>query len=620
MGARAWSTFIVILCLGGLAAALSGYLLVGPRPAPETPKLPSARSAVISTRLARESEAGKLENLDPLKDGWESEEFAERAGERLKSLVGLLERPDDLAPEKLATFLAPDFSCGGLRPDDLTTVREDDAVLVRRPSGGSPAPTGAAHRGPGGLAASLRSLIEAPSGVSRVETHVKVIRVDVGAGEASTEADVEVVVKTASRIVQQNATWECRWMLPRQEAPQLASILVGDFEEVVSPVPRAWFSDCTGAVLGEDSSYRDQLAFGLNHWLSRIERVYDLHAFVRNGIAVGDVNGDGLDDVYICQPGGLPNRLYVQDPDGTAEDRSRSAGVDVLEHTASALLVDLDGDGDQDLVLATKLGLVLMENDASGGFRRRAILPTERAVQSISAVDHDVDGDLDLYVCVDIGDHELSAERPSFVYHDANDGGANCLFRNDISAGDPAGWRFTNVTEAVGLDEHNRRHSLAAAWEDYDDDGDQDLYVANDYGQNCLYRNDGGHFVDVAAPAGVVDYGSGMSVSWADYNRDGRMDLYVGNMFSSAGNRITSQRQFRALEREELRDIYQRFAKGNSLFENAGDGTFREVSREAAVEIARWAWSSVFVDIDNDGWEDVFVANGYITGDGKDDL
>ncbi len=172
----------------------------------------------------------------------------------------------------------------------------------------------------------------------------------------------------------------------------------------------------------------------------------------------------------------------------------------------------------------------------------------------------------------------------------------------------------------MGLDAHNRRHSLAAAWEDYDDDGDQDLYVANDYGQNCLYRNDGGRFVDVAVEAGVVDFGSGMSVSWADYNRDGLMDLYVGNMFSSAGNRITRQRQFKARDREELRAVYQRFAKGNSLFENTGDGTFREVSREAAVEIARWAWSSLFVDINNDGRDDVLVANGYITGASKDDL
>ena len=120
----------------------------------------------------------------------------------------------------------------------------------------------------------------------------------------------------------------------------------------------------------------------------------------------------------------------------------------------------------------------------------------------------------------------------------------NRLLQNNIATAPDSAWEFRDVTRDVGLDVNNQRHSLAAAWEDFDNDGDQDLYVANDYGPNCLYRNDAGRFVDVAETAGVLDFGSGMSVSWGDYNRDGLMDLYVGNMFSSAGNRITTQDQF----------------------------------------------------------------------------
>ncbi|MGI9456881.1 MAG: FG-GAP repeat domain-containing protein, partial [Aeoliella sp.] len=155
---------------------------------------------------------------------------------------------------------------------------------------------------------------------------------------------------------------------------------------------------------------------------------------------------------------------------------------------------------------------------------------------------------------------------------------------------------------------------------DYDNDGDQDLYVANDYGKNCLYRNHNGHFSDVADAAEVIDFGSGMSVDWADYDRDGHIDLYVGNMFSTAGGRITSQAAFLPDAEGDQRSIYARFAKGNTLFRNRGDGHFADVGAATGVEHARWAWSSVFADINNDGWEDLLVANGYVTGDDIDDL
>jgi hypothetical protein len=80
------------------------------------------------------------------------------------------------------------------------------------------------------------------------------------------------------------------------------------------------------------------------------------------------------------------------------------------------------------------------------------------------------------------------------------------------------------------------------------------------------------------------------------------------------------QQQFLSEKGDALRGIYRRFAKGNSLFRNLGDGTFREIGRQAEVEIARWAWSSLFVDLNNDGWDDAVVANGYITTEDTGDL
>ena len=98
------------------------------------------------------------------------------------------------------------------------------------------------------------------------------------------------------------------------------------------------------------------------------------------------------------------------------------------------------------------------------------------------------------------------------------------------------------------------------------------------------------------------------------------MDVYVSNMFSSAGNRITRQASFRPASGENMDHLYRRFAKGNTLFENAGNGTFRDVGAQLAVEMGRWAWSSIFVDLNQDGWEDLVVANGYLTAEDTVDL
>ena len=98
---------------------------------------------------------------------------------------------------------------------------------------------------------------------------------------------------------------------------------------------------------------------------------------------------------------------------------------------------------------------------------------------------------------------------------------------------------FVDVTQESGLNQNNSRWSFAASWEDFDNDGDQDLYVANDYGRNNLYKNDNGIFKDIAAKSYTEDSASGMSVTWADYNKDGMMDLYISNMFSAEVNIIT---------------------------------------------------------------------------------
>ncbi len=163
------------------------------------------------------------------------------------------------------------------------------------------------------------------------------------------------------------------------------------------------------------------------------------------------------------------------------------------------------------------------------------------------------------------------------------------------------------------MNENNDRFSFAPAWCDFDGDGWPDLYVANDFGRNNLYRNRGGHFRDEAAKAGVEDIGPGMSASWFDYDGDGRPDLYVSNMWTAAGQRITRDPAFRPAA--GLEEEYRRHTKGNSLYRNRGDGTFEETGPAEGVEMGRWAWGSGGFDFDHDGAPEILIATGMVTND-----
>jgi hypothetical protein len=590
-----------------------------------TPPLENEISWLVTPAIQKQL-SEEANRLDPRRDGWNTEAFVVDAKAQLRIVLAALAKPfptESNSAAAISKVVSMDFVASALRPQNLRGVFRDDAIEVWRATPEELKNAAIVHRGAQGLRQALAEIAgtfqDSPRGV---ESDFHVHSVTMQGNVAATKVLLQLVNRGAQRVKQVSTAWECLWQMPAGGLPQIAAIRVADYEEVSTrPGQGIWFADCTESVLAKNLSFKEQLVFGLDHWLQRVERVHAMHVFAATGLAVGDVNGDGLDDVYVCQPGGLPNRLYVQNLDGTATDLSVRARVDWLDHTSSALIVDLDNDGDQDLVLATLSGLLVMSNDSTGRFELKALLPTGGSdPQSLSAADYDNDRDVDLYITANFPKSTADTARApiAFVYHDANDGAPNLLFRNDI---EPNGtWAFTDVTAAVGLDVDNRRHSLAAAWEDFDNDGDQDLYVANDYGQNCLYKNDGGKFTNVASAMGVVEFGSGMSVSWGDANRDGWIDLYVGNMYSSAGNRVTPQDRFRPNDDPRTRSLLRRFAKGNSLFENVQGAKFQEMGSPAHVEVAQWAWSSLFLDVDNNGWEDLFVANGYITTEDQGDL
>ena len=432
-----------------------------------------------------------------------------------------------------------------------------------------------------------------------------------GAESIETNVRVELSTRDGAALGYVVAEWQVDWVPdPEHGPPRIRHVRKLRVDQITSE--RAVFVDRSSAVL-RDLRSNPTLARGAEYWYGKIDNLGEPNLMGHHGIAVGDVNGDGLEDVYVAMGTGLPNKLLIRQPDGTVRDAANAAGVAWLDDTKGVLIVDTDNDGDRDLIMSIGNTIVLAKNDGTGKFDDfvRMKAPTSAPFYSLAAVDFDLDGDLDIYgVRYVEQSYGVSVPVP---FHDANNGPSNHLMRND---GDD---RFVDVTVAVGLEQNNRRFSLAAAWADYDADGDPDLYVANDFGRNNLYRNDGGRFVDVAASTGTEDQAAGMGAVWADHDVDGDFDLYVTNMYSAAGRRVAYQPRFKPGLNAAERSAIQRHSLGNSLFVNDG-GRFVERGEEAGVRMGRWGWGAIFVDWDNDADEDLLIPNGFVTGTLEDDL
>ena len=560
-------------------------------------------------------------------DGWRSEVLAEQVSKRLQEIGAATFSGKSLPKADIERLCSRSFTGSSLLPKTIRTSYDDGVISIDRWSHENDAASLTQDlKGVQGLQLLLEDLARPWRNVTQSSFKFKVIHVSQHESELRTQQIVSSQGKVSDGSIEQHATWDAIWELNSEgDVDRLRSIAVVDFEQTTCKSTQKLFSDVTASALQSNSCYKDQFLFGMNHWLDRNQDMRYFSPLGNPGLAIGDVNGDGLDDLYVCQESNLPNRLFLQQADGTAIDVSAKWKVDWLESSRSALFVDLDNDGDQDLAVAILGGILIASNEGEQ-FAVRDVLATDDDTTSLTAVDYDLDGRLDLYVCVDYPNDTISSERTtqvqvgagSRVYHDANTAGRNSLFRNEHSS--KSAWKFSDVTRESGLSANNQRFTWAASWDDYDNDGDQDLYVANDFGRNNLYRNDNGFFNDVAGATKAEDSASGMSTAWADVNRDGNMDVYISNMFSSAGSRITHQPDFKRDAAKEIRSRLQRFARGSTLLQNSDSGVFKDVSVASAVTLGRWAWGSNFLDVNNDGWQDIAVANGYITADDNGDL
>lgn len=329
------------------------------------------------------------------------------------------------------------------------------------------------------------------------------------------------------------------------------------------------------------------------------------------GVAFIDFDGDTRLDIYLTNAPTVEsykagrmysNRLYRNLGDGRFEDVSRRAGVDYRGWSMGVSVADYDGDGREDIYLTNFGPNVLYRNNGDGTFSdvtAKAGVGLGGWSSSSGWADYDNDGDLDLFVA-------------GYVAYDLNDlpefgRGKYCLYRSlEVLCG-PRGMRgerdalyrnngdgtFSEVGARAGVGDERGAYGLGVAWFDLDDDGDQDLFVANDTHPNYLYINQGdGTFREAGLLSGAaLDLNgkarAGMGVAVGDYDRDGKIDLGVTN-FSD---------------------------EGYALFRNLGGGEFTDAAAEAGIfrpSLPYLGWGMIFADFDQDGWPDLFAANGHV--------
>ncbi len=350
------------------------------------------------------------------------------------------------------------------------------------------------------------------------------------------------------------------------------------------------------------------------------------------GVGVGDVNNDGLNDIFFAG-NQVSSRLYLNQGNFSFQDITESAGVGTQRWATGVAMVDINQDGWLDIYVcvASKFGAALSKNyffinqgaDAPGQevtFVDQAAafgLADDGYSTQAAFFDYDRDGDLDMYLLTN-GLEEFSQNNARPKKTDGEGISNDRFYRNETSPDNPAAVKFIDVTREVGV--LTEGYGLGITVNDFNLDGWPDIYVANDFITNdLLWINDGaGSFTDRAADYLKHQTHNGMGTDVADYNNDGLVDIVVLDMLPEDNFR---QKMMFGKANEDRFALNLRFGytpqyvrntlQLNNGFTPAGEPSFSEIGQLAGVSNTDWSWSSLFADFDNDGYRDLLITNGY---------
>jgi len=317
-----------------------------------------------------------------------------------------------------------------------------------------------------------------------------------------------------------------------------------------------------------------------------------------------DLDGDGLSEIILA----AKNLVYRRHTGDRYEAGPLCRYPPGLIFTG--IIGDFDGDGVADFLCAKFEGLFLFKGSPPGVFDQPGRLvwsanPHLKYAQVLTCGDIDHDGDLDVF----LGQYKVPYTRGQMPtpYYDANDGYPSYLLLNDGRG------NFTDATASAGLEKKRWRRTYSASFVDLDRDGALDLVVVSDFAGTDVYRNDGrGHFTDVTREWIAEPHAFGMAHALADFNADGRLDLLVIGMNSPTADRLGHLGLWCPATIED-RGMRSAMTFGNRLFLGRASGGFEQTALNDSIARSGWSWGCSVFDFDNDGFPDVYIANGHET-------